>query len=83
MWESLLKLKSSFDSFCRSPLFISISEYREFDKQDGRDWTIVRDRSVFLEEYTCKMIAEEEQHLGEVNKMPRKPGEIARFKAES
>jgi len=27
------------------------------------------------------MIAEEEQHLGEVNKMLRKPGEIARFKA--
>jgi len=27
------------------------------------------------------MIAEEEQHLGEVNKMLRKPGEIARFKS--
>ena len=44
---------------------------------------LVRDRSVFLEEYARKMIAEEEQHLGEVNKMLRKPGEIARFKAES
>ena len=42
---------------------------------------LVRDRSVFLEEYARKMIAEEEQHLGEVNKMLRKPGEIARFKA--
>ena len=40
----------------------------------------VRDRSVFLEEYARKMIAEEEMHLGEVNKMLRKPGEIARFK---
>ena len=42
---------------------------------------LVRDRSVFLEEYARKMIAEEEMHLGEVNKMLRKPGEVARFKA--
>lgn len=40
---------------------------------------LVRDRSVLLEEYARKMIAEEEQHLGEVNKMLRKPGEITRF----
>ena len=43
---------------------------------------LVRDASVFLEEYARKQIAEEERHLGEVNKMLRKPGEIARFKAE-
>jgi bacterioferritin len=43
---------------------------------------LVRDRSVFLEEYARKMIAEEEMHLGEVNKMLRKPGEIARFATE-
>jgi bacterioferritin len=43
---------------------------------------LVRNRSVFLEEYARKQIAEEEMHLGEVNKMLRKPGEIARFKAE-
>ena len=42
---------------------------------------LARDRSIFLEEYARKMIAEEEIHLGEVNKMLRKPGEIARFKA--
>ena len=42
---------------------------------------LVRDRSVFLEEYARNMISEEEQHLGEVNKMLRKPGEIERFKA--
>src|SRR5438128_3149439 len=42
---------------------------------------LVRDRSVFIEEYARKMISEEEAHLGEVNKMLRKPGEIARFKA--
>jgi bacterioferritin len=41
----------------------------------------VRDRSVFLEEYARQMISEEEAHLGEVNKMLRKPGEIARFGA--
>lgn len=43
---------------------------------------LVRDRSVFLEEYARKMIAEEEMHLGEVNKMLRKPGEVGRFKTE-
>ena len=42
---------------------------------------LVRDRSVFLEEYARKMIAEEEGHLGEVNKMLRKPGEIGQFAA--
>ena len=40
---------------------------------------LVRDRSVFLEEYARKMIAEEEHHLGEVNKMLRTPGEIAKY----
>ena len=42
---------------------------------------LVRDKSVFLEEYARKMIAEEEIHLGEVNKMLRKPGDVERFKA--
>jgi bacterioferritin len=40
---------------------------------------MVRDHSVLLEDYARKMIAEEEQHLGEVNKMLRKPGEITQF----
>ncbi len=40
---------------------------------------VVIDRSVMLEEYARRMIAEEEQHLGEVNKMLRKPGEITQF----
>jgi bacterioferritin len=43
---------------------------------------LVQGRSVLLEEYARKMIAEEEQHLGEVNKMLRKPGEITQFKAD-
>lgn len=43
---------------------------------------LVRDRSVLLEEYARKMIAEEELHVGEVNKMLRKPGEITQFSIE-
>ena len=42
---------------------------------------ISRDRSVLLEEYARRLIAEEELHMGEVNKMLRKPGDIARFSA--
>jgi bacterioferritin len=40
---------------------------------------LVQGKSVLLEEYARKMISEEEQHLGEVNKMLRKPGEITQF----
>lgn len=42
---------------------------------------LVKDRSILLEDYARKMIAEEEMHLGEVNKMLRKPGEITEFPA--
>ena len=42
---------------------------------------LVKDRSILLEDYARKMIAEEETHLGEVNKMLRKPGEITEFPA--
>jgi bacterioferritin len=41
---------------------------------------LVRDRSVLLEDYARRMIAEEELHVGEVNKMLRKPGDIDQFK---
>ena len=37
--------------------------------------------SVMLEEYAREMIAAEERHLGEVDKMLRKPGDIAAFDA--
>lgn len=40
---------------------------------------LVKDKSVLLEEYARKMIALEEMHLGEVNKMLRKPGEVKAF----
>lgn len=40
---------------------------------------LVCGHSVLLEEYARRMISEEELHLGEVNKMLRKPGEISQF----
>jgi len=43
---------------------------------------LVRDRSVFLEEYARRLIAAEEVHAGEVDKMLRKPGEVAAFVAD-
>jgi bacterioferritin len=39
----------------------------------------VAGHSVVLEEYARKMIAAEEQHIGQVDKMLRKPGDIAAF----
>src|SRR5262245_9875413 len=42
---------------------------------------LVEHRSVLLEEYARRMISEEELHIGEVNKMLRKPGDIERFVA--
>ena len=42
---------------------------------------LVRDRSVLLEDSARRMIAEEEIHVGEVNKMLRKPGDINQFRA--
>jgi bacterioferritin len=39
----------------------------------------VKDRSIILEEYARRMVAEEELHLGEVNKMLRTPGEVKEF----
>ncbi|HVS10893.1 MAG TPA: ferritin-like domain-containing protein [Planctomycetota bacterium] len=39
----------------------------------------VEGRSLMLEEYAREMIYEEELHVGEVDKMLRKPGDIASF----
>ncbi|MHC5209239.1 MAG: ferritin-like domain-containing protein [Planctomycetota bacterium] len=39
----------------------------------------VQGRSVMLEEYARRLIQEEERHLGEVDKMLRKPGEVASY----
>ena len=44
-------------------------------------YELVHDRSVLLEDYARRMIAEEELHVGEVNKMLRKPGDIHQFRA--
>lgn len=40
---------------------------------------LVEGRSVLLEEYTRRLIAEEEMHQGEVDKMLRNPGDIGAF----
>ena len=40
---------------------------------------LVKDRSVPLEEFARQMVAAEEMHAGEVDKMLRKPGQIAAF----
>jgi bacterioferritin len=40
---------------------------------------LTRDRSILLEDYARRLIAEEEQHIGEVNKMLRKPGDIGQY----
>lgn len=40
---------------------------------------IVGDDSVMLEEYAREMIYQEELHLGEVDKMLRKPGNLGKF----
>ncbi len=41
----------------------------------------VKDKSVQIEEYARDMIMQEEQHLGEVDKMLRKPGDIGKVGA--
>ena len=43
--------------------------------------TVVEGSSVMLEEYARQMIYAEEQHAGEVDKMLRKPGELATFQS--
>lgn len=40
---------------------------------------LVKERSVPLEEFARQMIAAEELHAGEVDKMLRKPGQVASF----
>ncbi|HQN65468.1 MAG TPA: ferritin-like domain-containing protein [Methylophilus sp.] len=41
--------------------------------------SLVEGKSVMLEEYAREMIYQEELHLGEVDKMLRKPGDLAKF----
>lgn len=36
---------------------------------------LVKDKTIFIEEYARQLIVEEEAHIGEVEKMLRKPGE--------
>lgn len=46
-------------------------------------YEVVRDRSILLEDFARDMISEEEQHIGEVVKMLRKPGEISELSQKS
>lgn len=41
---------------------------------------LVEGKSVMLEEYAREMIYAEEMHIGEVDKMLRKPGEVGVFR---
>jgi len=50
----------------------ALAQYREL-------LDLVKDRSVPLEEFARQMVAAEELHAGEVDKMLRKPGQIAAF----
>ena len=45
--------------------------------------TLVKDRSVALEEYVREMIKTEEIHAAEVDKMLRKPSELSAFAQRS
>ena len=40
---------------------------------------LVKDKVVYIEEYARKLITAEEMHIGEVDKMLRKPGEIKAY----
>ncbi len=42
---------------------------------------LVKDKNVMLEEYAREKIFQEETHLGEVDKMLRKPGDVGSFDA--
>ena len=45
--------------------------------------TVVEGYSVMLEEYARQMVYAEEQHAGEVDKMLRRPGELATFQSDA
>ncbi|MBI3344192.1 MAG: bacterioferritin, partial [Gammaproteobacteria bacterium] len=57
----------------------SLEHEREALKSYHELLNLVKDRSVWLEEYAREMIFKEEQHQGEVDKMLRKPGDIEVF----
>jgi bacterioferritin len=52
----------------------AIELYREL-------YELTKDKSMVLEDYARNQMFEEEQHLGEVDKMLRRPGEIEPFQA--
>ncbi len=59
-----------------------LKESLEFEKQGVKHYYELLDiaqkaDSVLIEEYARRLIAEEETHIGDIDKMLRKPGEIA------
>jgi len=61
---------------------LKIGPLLETEKHDIGDLLKASEgKSVLLEEFAREMIVGEELHLDEVNKMLRKPGEIAPFRA--
>ena len=57
----------------------SLEHEREALKSYHELLNLVKDRSVWLEEYAREMIYKEEQHQGDVDKMLRKPDDISAF----
>ncbi|MBN2702367.1 MAG: bacterioferritin [Methylothermaceae bacterium] len=57
----------------------SLQHERETLKVYQELLTLVEGESVLLEEYARRMIAQEELHQGEVDKMLRKPGDIESY----
>ncbi len=67
--------------WAHNPNIIQIlSEALDHERATLREYynllALVVDRSVWLEEYAREQIALEEQHIAEVDKMMRKPGEL-------
>ncbi len=60
-----------------------LRESLEHEKLSGEAYKelylLVKDKSIMLEEYAQRLIAEEELHRGEVDKMLRNPGDLEVF----
>lgn len=60
-----------------------LRESLEHEKMAGKAYEelylLVKDKSIMLEDYAQRLIAEEEAHRGEVDKMLRSPGDVAAY----
>jgi len=69
--------KHDIDDILRESLDMELDGLRLYKKLHE----LVKDHSVLLEEYARELIVEEEMHVGEVDKMLRRPGEVGRSDA--